>query len=31
LEAKGYGSTELALPSAPRDAANRRVEARSLN
>ncbi len=31
LEAKGYGSTELALPNAPRDAANRRVEARSLN
>ena len=31
LEAKGYGSDNLALPSAPRDPANRRVEARSLN
>lgn len=31
LEAKGYGSSQLALPDAPRDAANRRVEARSLN
>jgi outer membrane protein OmpA-like peptidoglycan-associated protein len=31
LEAKGYGSEDLALPSAPRDPANRRVEARSLN
>jgi len=31
LEAKGYGSAELAVPSAPRAAANRRVEARSLN
>ena len=31
LEAKGYGSEDLALPNAPRDPANRRVEARSLN
>jgi outer membrane protein OmpA-like peptidoglycan-associated protein len=31
LEAKGYGSEGLALPNAPRDPANRRVEARSLN
>jgi outer membrane protein OmpA-like peptidoglycan-associated protein len=31
LEAKGYGAEDLAVPSAPRDAANRRVEARSLN
>ena len=31
LEAKGYGSDDLAIPSSPRDAANRRVEARSLN
>ena len=31
LEAKGYGVEDLAVPSAPRDAANRRVEARSLN
>jgi len=31
LEAKGYGSEHLAVPSAPRDPANRRVEARSLN
>jgi outer membrane protein OmpA-like peptidoglycan-associated protein len=31
LEAKGYGAEELAVPSAPRDATNRRVEARSLN
>jgi outer membrane protein OmpA-like peptidoglycan-associated protein len=31
LEAKGYGSEHLAVPAAPRDAANRRVEARSLN
>jgi outer membrane protein OmpA-like peptidoglycan-associated protein len=31
LEAKGYGSERLAVPDAPRDAANRRVEARSLN
>ncbi|HEX4181226.1 MAG TPA: OmpA family protein [Caulobacteraceae bacterium] len=31
LEAKGYGSEQLAAPSAPRDPANRRVEARSLN
>ena len=31
LEARGYGSEGLALPNAPRDPANRRVEARSLN
>ena len=31
LEAKGYGAEGLALPDAPRDPANRRVEARSLN
>ena len=31
LEAKGYGSEDLAMPNAPRDPANRRVEARSLN
>jgi outer membrane protein OmpA-like peptidoglycan-associated protein len=31
LEARGYGSEHLAVPDAPRDAANRRVEARSLN
>jgi outer membrane protein OmpA-like peptidoglycan-associated protein len=31
LDAKGYGSEHLALPDAPRDPANRRVEARSLN
>jgi len=31
LEAKGYGSMDPAVPDAPRDAANRRVEARSLN
>jgi outer membrane protein OmpA-like peptidoglycan-associated protein len=31
LESKGYGSERLAVPEAPRDAANRRVEARSLN
>jgi len=31
LEARGYGSENLALPNAPRDPANRRVEARSLN
>ena len=31
LDAKGYGSDRLALPNAPRDPANRRVEARSLN
>lgn len=31
LEARGYGSEDLALPNAPRDPANRRVEARSLN
>ena len=31
LQAKGYGSDELALPDSPRDPANRRVEARSLN
>jgi outer membrane protein OmpA-like peptidoglycan-associated protein len=31
LESKGYGSEHLAVPDAPRDAANRRVEARSLN
>jgi OmpA-OmpF porin, OOP family len=31
LEAKGYGSERLAVPNAPRDPANRRVEARSLN
>lgn len=31
LEARGYGSDDLALPGAPRDPANRRVEARSLN
>ena len=31
LEARGYGSEDLALPDAPRDPANRRVEAKSLN
>jgi outer membrane protein OmpA-like peptidoglycan-associated protein len=31
LQARGYGSEGLAVPSAPRDPANRRVEARSLN
>lgn len=31
LEARGYGSADLAFPMAPRDPANRRVEARSLN
>jgi len=31
LEAKGYGSEDLALPAAPLSPANRRVEARSLN
>lgn len=31
LEAKGYGSSDLAEPNAPRAAANRRVEARRLN
>jgi outer membrane protein OmpA-like peptidoglycan-associated protein len=31
LESKGYGSEHLAVPESPRDAANRRVEARSLN
>lgn len=31
LEAKGYGSDDLALPDAPLDPRNRRVEARSLN
>ena len=31
LQARGYGSDGLALPNAPRDPANRRVEARSLN
>jgi outer membrane protein OmpA-like peptidoglycan-associated protein len=31
LEAKGYGSDDLALPNAPLDPRNRRVEARSLN
>jgi outer membrane protein OmpA-like peptidoglycan-associated protein len=31
LQAKGYGSEDLALPTAPRDPANRRVEAKSLN
>jgi outer membrane protein OmpA-like peptidoglycan-associated protein len=31
LEAKGYGSERLAAPDKPRDAVNRRVEARSLN
>jgi outer membrane protein OmpA-like peptidoglycan-associated protein len=31
LQAKGYGSERLALPDAPRDPANRRVEARGLN
>jgi outer membrane protein OmpA-like peptidoglycan-associated protein len=31
LQAKGYGSERLALPDSPRDPANRRVEARSLN
>lgn len=31
LEARGYGSQDLALPNDPRAAANRRVEARLLN
>ncbi len=31
LEARGYGSDDLAVPANPRDAANRRVEAHSLN
>jgi outer membrane protein OmpA-like peptidoglycan-associated protein len=31
LQARGYGSEDLAVPNAPRDPANRRVEARSLN
>jgi len=31
LEAKGYGSDQLARPDAPQSAANRRVEARRLN
>ena len=31
LESKGYGADHLAVPTAPRDPANRRVEARSLN
>ena len=31
LEARGFGSTDLALPVDPRAAANRRVEARRLN
>jgi len=31
LDAKGYGSEDLAIPERPRDPANRRVEAHSLN
>lgn len=31
LEARGYGSQDLAIPSDPRAAGNRRVEARALN
>jgi len=31
LEARGYGSTDLAVPNDPKAAANRRVEARRLN
>ena len=31
LEAKGYGSQNLAVPASPRSPANRRVEARNLN
>jgi outer membrane protein OmpA-like peptidoglycan-associated protein len=31
LTAKGYGSQDLAVPSAPNDPANRRVEARRLD
>jgi outer membrane protein OmpA-like peptidoglycan-associated protein len=31
LEARGYGSTRLAVPNAPEDAANRRVEAHRLD
>lgn len=31
LEAKGYGASQLALPTAPQDPANRRVEARRLD
>jgi outer membrane protein OmpA-like peptidoglycan-associated protein len=31
VEARGYGSTDLALPNDPKAAANRRVEARRLN
>jgi len=31
LESKGYGSTQLAVPTAPQDPSNRRVEARRLD
>ena len=31
LDAKGFGSDDLAVPGNPRDPANRRVEAHSLN